>query len=249
MFERAQRDAAIAVRCPPQVRTCRRVRSSGRGGNSVRDAHPLQATRAIVVDEFALVRLGVAAVLEPLGIEVVAETHSGRELVSLTTVEQPDLVVIGTPADLPLVDVVERLRRRSVVVGLVTRASERDVGLLVALGIDGIALRNGGTEEFATVVERVLKGEKVVVPALLPALAGRLRLRTQTDDGDGVPLTFREREVLAFLAEGRTNREIAGALSVSVATVKSHLVHIYDKLGAANRNEAIGRAVAAGLLA
>jgi DNA-binding NarL/FixJ family response regulator len=136
-----------------------------------------------------------------------------------------------------------------VVVGLVTRASERDVGLLVALGIDGIALRNGGTEEFATVVERVLKGEKVVVPALLPALAGRLRLRTQTDDGDGVPLTFREREVLAFLAEGRTNREIAGALSVSVATVKSHLVHIYDKLGAANRNEAIGRAVAAGLLA
>jgi len=205
--------------------------------------------RAIVVDEFALVRLGVVAVLEPLGIEVVAETHSGRELVSLTAVEQPDLVVIGTPADLPLVDVVERLRRRSVVVGLVTRASERDVGLLVALGIDGIALRNGGTEEFATVVERVLKGEKVVVPALLPALAGRLRLRTQTDDGDGVPLTFREREVLAFLAEGRTNREIAGALSVSVATVKSHLVHIYDKLGAANRNEAIGRAVAAGLLA
>jgi ATP/maltotriose-dependent transcriptional regulator MalT len=55
--------------------------------------------------------------------------------------------------------------------------------------------------------------------------------------------------VLAFLAEGRTNREIAGALSVSVATVKSHLVHIYDKLGAANRNDAIGRAVAAGILA
>ncbi len=61
-------------------------------------------------------------------------------------------------------------------------------------------------------------------------------------------LTLREREVLAFLAAGRTNREIAGALSVSIATVKSHLVHIYDKLGAANRNEAIGRAVAAGIL-
>jgi DNA-binding NarL/FixJ family response regulator len=131
----------------------------------------------------------------------------------------------------------------------VTRASERDVGLLVALGIDGIALRNGSTEEFATVVERVLKGEKVVVPALLPALAGNLRLRTQADgDGEGL-LTLREREVLAFLAEGRTNREIAGALSVSVATVKSHLVHIYGKLGAVNRNDAIGRAVAAGILA
>ena len=207
-------------------------------------------TRAIVVDEFAFVRLGITAVVEPLGIDVVAETHSGRELVSMTAVERPELVVIGTPADLPLVDVVERLRRRCVVVGLVTRASDKDVGLLVALGVDGIALRNGSTHEFATVVDRVLKGEKVVVPALLPALTGRLQLRSHgDDDAAGVPLTFREREVLAFLAEGRSNREIAGALSVSVATVKSHLVHIYDKLGAANRNEAVGRAVAAGILA
>jgi DNA-binding NarL/FixJ family response regulator len=206
--------------------------------------------RAIVVDEFALVRLGVTAVLEPLGIDVVGDTHSGRELVSRTAVDRPDLVVVGTPADLPLVDVVERLKRRAVVVGLVTRASEQDVGLLVALGVDGIALRNGSTEELATVVERVLQGEKVVVPALLPALAGRLRLRTHAEgDAGAALLTFREREVLAFLAEGRTNREIAGALSVSVATVKSHLVHIYDKLGAANRNDAIGRAVAAGILA
>jgi DNA-binding NarL/FixJ family response regulator len=216
----------------------------------VRDASPTTSTtRAVVVDEFALMRLGLSAVMEPLGIDVVAESHSGRELVSLVGLEQAELVVIGTPADLPLVDVVERLKRRCVVVGLVTRASERDVGLLVALGIDGIALRNGSTEEFATVVERVLKGEKVVVPALLPALAGNLRLRTQADgDGEGL-LTLREREVLAFLAEGRTNREIAGALSVSVATVKSHLVHIYGKLGAVNRNDAIGRAVAAGILA
>jgi DNA-binding NarL/FixJ family response regulator len=222
--------------------------ASVRGRLSLHDVS--QTMRAIVVDEFALIRLGVTAVLEPLGIDVVAETHSGRELVSLAAVQRPELVVIGTPADLPLVDVVERLKRRAMVVGLVTRASEQDVGLLVALGADGIALRNGSAEEFATVVDRVLKGEKVVVPALLPALAGRLRLRTHAEhDANGALLTFREREVLAFLAEGRTNREIAGALSVSVATVKSHLVHIYDKLGAANRNEAIGRAVAAGLLA
>jgi DNA-binding NarL/FixJ family response regulator len=211
---------------------------------------PSTPTQAIVVDELALVRLGIAAVLEPLGIEVVSESHSGRELVSMVAVDRPDLVVIGTPADLSLVDVVERLRGRTVVVGLVTHASQQDVGLLVALGVDGLALRNGSAEEFATVVDRVQKGEKVVVPALLPALAGRLRLRSQADDDAGsIPLTLREREVLAFLAEGRTNREIAGALSVSVATVKSHLVHIYDKLGAANRNDAIGRAVAAGILA
>jgi DNA-binding NarL/FixJ family response regulator len=214
------------------------------------DRDAADPSQAIVVDELALVRLGITAVLEPLGIEVVTESHSGRELVSMVAVERPDIVVIGTPTDLSLVDVVERLRGRTVVVALVTHASQQDVGLLVALGVDGIALRNGSAEEFATVVDRVQKGEKVVVPALLPALAGRLRLRSQADDDTGSsPLTLREREVLAFLAEGRTNREIAGALSVSVATVKSHLVHIYDKLGAANRNDAIGRAVAAGILA
>jgi DNA-binding NarL/FixJ family response regulator len=220
----------------------------------VRDRSDTKGTdaprRAIVVDELALVRLGVVAVLEPLGIEVVAETHSGRELVSLAAVERPDLVVVGTPTDLTLVDVVERLRRRCVVVGLIPRAAQDDVGLLVAHGVDGLALRHGSTEELATVVDRVRLGEKVVVPALLPALAGRVRLRTQSNEvDDSIALTFREKEVLAFLAEGRTNREIAGALSVSVATVKSHLVHIYDKLGAANRNDAIGRAVAAGILA
>jgi LuxR family maltose regulon positive regulatory protein len=62
-------------------------------------------------------------------------------------------------------------------------------------------------------------------------------------------LSSREREVLVLLAEGRTNREIATSLSVTVATVKSHLVRIYSKLEAANRNEALGRAVSLGLLA
>jgi LuxR family maltose regulon positive regulatory protein len=61
-------------------------------------------------------------------------------------------------------------------------------------------------------------------------------------------LTAREREVLVLLAEGRSNREISSALSVTLATVKSHLVRIYAKLEASNRNEALGRAVSLGLL-
>jgi len=61
-------------------------------------------------------------------------------------------------------------------------------------------------------------------------------------------LSAREREVLALLAEGRSNREIASALSVTLATVKSHLVRIYAKLEAKNRNEALGKAVSLGLL-
>jgi ATP/maltotriose-dependent transcriptional regulator MalT len=65
---------------------------------------------------------------------------------------------------------------------------------------------------------------------------------------DESSLTVREREVLALLAEGHSNREIASSLYVSLPTVKTHLAHIYAKLGAKNRNEALGRAVALGLL-
>ena len=77
------------------------------------------------------------------------------------------------------------------------------------------------------------------------ALAGKVQPR-ETAANHG--LSAREREVLALLAEGRSNREIAAALSVSLPTVKSHLVRIYAKLGASNRNEALGRAVSLGLL-
>jgi ATP/maltotriose-dependent transcriptional regulator MalT len=79
------------------------------------------------------------------------------------------------------------------------------------------------------------------------ALTGQVRLRPLADRQEEL-LSAREREVLVLLAEGRTNREIAASLSVTLATVKSHLVRIYAKLEASNRNECLGRAVSLGLL-
>jgi ATP/maltotriose-dependent transcriptional regulator MalT len=91
-----------------------------------------------------------------------------------------------------------------------------------------------------------MKGERVVAPALLSTLVGAMG--PVNEDVDESSLTVREREVLALLAEGQSNREIASSLYVSLPTVKTHLAHIYAKLGAKNRNEALGRAVALGLL-
>src|SRR5437773_540923 len=102
-------------------------------------------------------------------------------------------------------------------------------------------------DELGVVVDAARKGERHVVPALHRALSGAVALPA-LDDRTVDVLTSREREVLVLLAEGRTNRQIAGALTVSLATVKSHLVRIYAKLEARNRNEALGRAVALGLL-
>lgn len=203
--------------------------------------------RAVVADEIALVRRGVAAVLEGIGVETVAETHAGRDAARLVAAEATDLVVIGTLADMTLADALRRVgqaRPSPLAVVLVARRSDPVAGLIDAAA--GLLLRSARPDELAEAVQRVLKGERVVDPALASSLVGEVVIR---DEDSGAPaLTLREREILAFLAEGRSNREIAAEMYVTLATVKSHVAHVYAKLGASNRNEVLGRAVELGLL-
>jgi DNA-binding NarL/FixJ family response regulator len=207
--------------------------------------------RAIVADELGLARLGVISLLRAQGVDVLAETHSGREIASVAAIERPDLVVVGQPADLSVADTVRRLvrlRPPPTVVVMLAPGQEDVVGYLIALGARGIALRAGSAEELAVVIAAALKGEQRVVAGLHGALAGSVRPRPLAEHEQNDLLSAREREVLACLAQGHSNREIAAALSVTLATVKSHLVRIYAKLEAGNRNEALGRAVALGIL-
>ena len=150
----------------------------------------------------------------------------------------------GSPADLPVADAARRftaLRPQPVIVVLLPPAHEHVIAYLLAMGVRGIALRSGDPDELGPVVEGALKEGPFVAPALHAALAGGVKLPPLADREEEL-LTAREREVLVLLGEGRTNREIASALSVTLATVKSHLVRIYAKLEASNRNEALGRA-------
>jgi len=207
---------------------------------------------AVVVDDVALVRLGVCAVLEPLGITVAAETAAGRDVPRLVTDHHADLVVIGSVADVVGVDLVRRIREVAptiCIVALLPRTRRDELSALLSLDVDALVVRTISTEEFAVTVDRARGGERVVSPALLSALVGAVAPTEPAEpDPEDPALTVREREVLALLAEGRSNREIAGALYVTLATVKTHLAHIYGKLGARNRNEALGRAVSLGLL-
>jgi DNA-binding NarL/FixJ family response regulator len=207
-------------------------------------------TTAVVADELGLVRAGIAAVLEARGIDVVGQTRSGRELVSLATVDRPDLVVLGAPADLDAADVVRRLvrlRPHPEIVVLVPPAQEHVVRYVLAMGATGVALRTIDADELGILVDAARKGVRHVSPGLHRAIAGGVTLPA-LDDRIADVLTSREREVLALLAEGRDNREIAAELSVTLATVKSHLARINAKLDARNRNEAVARAVSLGLL-
>jgi DNA-binding NarL/FixJ family response regulator len=205
--------------------------------------------QAVVADELELVRIGLAAVLGPLGVGVCGECRSGREAAELAAFALPDLVIVGTLTDgstLEGLRKVHEVRPLPRIIGLFSRAGDPDAAAASSLGVNGLALRAGAIDTLAEVVELVLKDETVVVPELHAALVGDLRLVPTVSDHD--LLSAREREMLGFLAQGRSNREIAATLSLSLATVKSHLARLYAKLEVKNRNEALARGVALELL-
>lgn len=210
----------------------------------------VSGARAVVADEVPLVRVGIATVLAGVGVDVVGETHGGRDAARLAAFEHPSLVVLGALVDVELGDAVKRVkavRPAPAVLALVARPAT-DVAPLLGLGADGLALRSVRPAELAAVATRVLAGEQVVGPALTRRLVGRVAALAGAPVPSAPVLSAREREVLAFLSAGRTNREIAAELFLSVATVKTHVAHVCAKLGVSNRAAAVGRAVELGLL-
>jgi two-component system, NarL family, nitrate/nitrite response regulator NarL len=204
---------------------------------------------AVVIDDWALVRLGLRAVLTALGARVDLAGQARDGLRALTEAGA-DLLIVGSVSDLTQGEVIHRAKRGDrppMVVALVAHSSRAEVGRLLAAGADALLERSVAAEELQDALGQLLAGERVLAPSLVPALLGAVGGDGDTEAGGGL-LTVKEREVLARLAEGRSNQAIAAALHVAPATVKTHLAHIYEKLGARDRNEAVVRAVALGLL-
>lgn len=214
------------------------------------DQAVLPAPRAVVVDELALVRAGIGAILHGLDADVAGETRAARDASVLVANERPDVVVLGTPADLPIASAARRLLRfrpAPRVAVVLPPGREHEVRYLVALGAAAVVPRTAPAGELRRAFEAAIAGERFVGDALHAALVGPLRPLAERA-GDATVLSAREREVLVLLAEGRSNREIADALSVTTATAKSHLARIYGKFGVSNRRAAVARAVALDLL-
>jgi DNA-binding NarL/FixJ family response regulator len=212
--------------------------------------------RALVVDEVALTRRGIAAALFDAGFEVSATFHGARDALAAVGSERPDLVVLGAVNDCDLDDAVRRAKSfepAPVLAVLLSPPEHSRAAGLIAAGAEVILSRGATPEELTAAVTRAFAGRATVAPLVLAALAGRVQSTEPNVEpirpGGADDLSGREREMLGFLARGCTNREIAAALSLSTATVKSHLVHLYAKLGVRNRNEALGAAVRLGLLA
>jgi DNA-binding NarL/FixJ family response regulator len=211
---------------------------------------------AVIVDEWPLVRLGIGQALRSLSIYVAAEGATAADGVRLVGEHDAGWLLLGTHRDIAPVEAVRRARnlpRVPKIVVLLDTVSRDLLASLLSMGVDALMVRSVGPEELADGISRVGRGERVVGPALLPLLVGVLGTTGgDAESGDGEQpdgtLTRKELEVLTRLAEGRSNKEIADALYVAPATIKTHLAHIYTKLGVTGRQEAVARAVELGLL-
>lgn len=203
-------------------------------------------TRVLVVDDHPIVRSGLRALLEGQpGIDVVGEAANGSDAVRLAGELAPDVVL----CDLRLGDgidgvgVARELCRSAgpAVVILTTYDHDTDIVRAVEAGASGYLLKDAAPQDIVQAVQRAAAGETVLSAAQTERVVATMRTAPRT-------LSDREGEVLRLLGDGLSNKEIAKALFVSEATVKTHLAHIYDKLDAPSRTAAIATARARGLL-
>lgn len=198
--------------------------------------------RVLLVDDHPVVRAGVRALLEgQADLSVVAEAASVDEAVAAVRSEQPDVVLM----DLSLgaggsgIDATGRIRALDAapqVLVLTTYDTQADILAAIDAGAAGYLLKDAPPDELFRAVRATARGETVLSPAVAATLVRRAGASTPT-------LTEREVRVLELLAEGQANKQIARALLVSEATVKSHLSHIYTKLDVDSRAGAVARAI------
>lgn len=202
--------------------------------------------RVVVADDHPIVRSGIAALLDSADdIEVVGQASTGEEAVERALSLEPEIVLMDlrmpglTGDEATAAILAERPGIRIVV--LTTYESDENILAAIEAGASGYLLKAAPQEEILAGIRSVARGEV----ALAPSIAAMLVKRVSTPK---VSLSPRETEVLRLVASGNSNPAIAAALFVSEATVKTHLLHAFEKLNARDRTHAVTRAMELGLL-
>jgi DNA-binding NarL/FixJ family response regulator len=215
-----------------------------------------ETLRVVVADDHAFYRAGLARILRETGIDVVAEVPDGETAIRAVDDLAPDVVVMDL--HMPGLSGIEATRRLTEhapatrVLVLSISVQEADVTDAILAGACGYVLKDGPMEEIVAGIQAAANGASLISPRIATTLLRRLRndagvtsdAVTSVDPGlADAALTTRELDVLALLAEGRPNSEIAALLTLSPLTIRNHISSILTKLQVENRVQAAVRAV------
>ena len=207
-------------------------------------AAPPAPARVLLVDDHALLRMGVANIInhEP-DLVVVAEAGEGVAAIAAYEEHRPDVTLLDLR--MPMmegVEVVRQIRQRdpnALVIVLTTYDTDDEISRALKAGAKAYVLKDISADALVNCIRDVLAGKTYLAPAAAAKLA---------EGVTRVQLTPREMAALKLVADGKANKEIATALDISERTVKSHLAHLFEKLGATSRTEAVKVATRRGLV-
>jgi DNA-binding NarL/FixJ family response regulator len=202
--------------------------------------------RVLVADDHPIVRGGIVALLSTADdLTVIGEASDGIEAVRLALELEPDVVLMdlrmpGMDGDEATAQILAAKPELRVLI-LTTYESDASILTAIEAGASGYLLKAAPQDEILAGVRSVARGEVALAPSIAALLVKRVA-------APSVTLSPRETEVLALVAQGESNPRIAKALFVTEATVKTHLLHAFEKLGVSDRTRAVTRAMELGLL-
>ncbi|MDA8291670.1 MAG: response regulator transcription factor [Actinomycetota bacterium] len=204
--------------------------------------------RVVIADDHTVLREGLRRSLESAGLAVVGEAADGAEAVTVSARVRPDVVLMDV--SLPVQDGIEATRQLRVrapgvsVVMLTMFADGTTLQEALSAGAVGYLVKDCTTAEIVETLRSVASGETV----LSPGLAQSFLAAASHEASPAHVLTRREVEVLELLARGSSTAQVAAEMFISAKTVKNHLAHIYDKLDAQDRTQAVLQAVRLGIV-
>jgi DNA-binding NarL/FixJ family response regulator len=208
--------------------------------------NPTPLIRVLLVDDHHVVRVGLRSVLSAArGIEVVGEAATGSQALAFARQLQPTLVLLDLRLpDASGLEVCRRLKELTPapsVVFLTSYAEDASVVAAIAAGADGYLLKDVDGADLPGALRKVAAGGTALDPVSAGALAAAMRQPETKGNGHKrlAQLSAQERRVLALVADGRTNKEVADALQLTEGTVKNYLANVFEKLGVKNRMEAV----------
>ncbi len=205
--------------------------------------------RIILADDHLMFRQGLRALLESEGCEIVGEAGDGREAVRLARDTEPDIAIldIGMPL-LNGIDAAREIRRRAPDTQLILLTMyEESAYVLESLqvGIRGYVLKAQAAEDLVAAIRQIERGGVYLSPGISETLIDAYRTKSELPDD---PLTPRERQVLQLVAEGKTTKQIAAILTLSVKTADSHRTRLMKKLGIHDTAGLVRYAIRRGLI-